>query len=73
MSLIAPQKKNLRSCTCCQATYVINQDPSGFWCEWSAGYPLEGVCEFCDPANKVWYNHKLNHWYESCRINTQSL
>lgn len=54
MSTIAPLKNNLRVCEKCSATYVINGDPSEYWCELKGNYPVYGRCEFCRPGSKYY-------------------
>lgn len=52
MPLVIPLKKNLRVCEECSATYVINGDPSEFWCREPSKSPVQGKCEFCRDSGK---------------------
>jgi hypothetical protein len=54
MPFIHPLKKNLKVCTNCNATYVINGDPSEYWCEIDLGYDKYGKCEFCREGSKFY-------------------
>lgn len=52
MPVITPLQKNLRVCVECSATYVINGDPSDYWCQLSSKNPVQGKCEFCRDSGK---------------------
>lgn len=54
MTTITPLQKNLRVCEECNATYVINGDPSEYWCELSSDNPVQGKCEFCRSGSKYY-------------------
>ena len=59
MGIIKPIQKNKRMCENCGAGYVINGDPSEYWCQTpnlidDFGYDIkiEGLCEFCRPSGR---------------------
>jgi len=52
MPLVIPLQKNLRVCEECSATYVINGDPSDYWCQLTSKNLLQGKCEFCRDSGK---------------------
>ena len=51
--IMKPNSSNKRNCTKCFAVYVVNGDPSGYWCVGGStpnpAYKTEGLCEFCKP------------------------
>lgn len=57
MGTIEPLPKNKRICEQCHATYIINGDPSNYWCQLQ-NLPekgvllIEGLCEFHRPIGK---------------------
>lgn len=51
--IIKALEKNKRICITCNATYVINGDPSGYWYQYpTKNIKSEGLCEFCRPTGK---------------------
>lgn len=59
MPVITPLKNNLRVCEECFATYVINGDPSEYWCALKGDYPVNGKCEFCRPNSKYYNKNEM--------------
>jgi len=62
-----------RNCECCGGSYATGKDYGYYSCELPIRdedgnvVPPKGLCEFCNPNDKVWYNHSPNHHKESCR------
>ncbi len=52
---MATKRGKIRNCVECAGNYDTKE--VAYWIYPQQDVPFKGLCEFCDPHNKTWYNN----------------